>query len=251
VSAHPELGAVEVGVHVDAIGPYPWKLWLSQARADAVKAALVTAGVPEERLTARGYGPDVPVADNREPLGRWLNRRVELRLVEQGVADATPKRPAIRRVPSPEGERGPVLRPAEPILFENKAAVLKVESLTQVSALAQQILENPKWPSVEVAVYTDGRGDLREKERLSEARAEAIKRVLVAQGVSAKKLTTRGFGGYVPIADDGTPEGRARNRRVELTVVRRPNAVKRPKLAKHGDAHGDAHAASVKAHGGH
>jgi outer membrane protein OmpA-like peptidoglycan-associated protein len=256
LAAHPELGAVEVGVHVDAIGARPWKMWLSQARADAVKAALVAAGVPDERLTARGYGPDVPVADNREPLGRWLNRRVELRLVERGVADATAKRPPIRRVPSPEGERGPVLRPEEPILFENKSAVLKPGSPAQLDALARQIRENPQWPSVEIAVYTDGRGDLRAKERLSEARAEAVKRVLVTQGVPAKRLTTRGFGGYVPIADDGTPEGRARNRRVELTVVKRPKAPKRAKVAAHGGAHAapaKAHAATAHhdEHGGH
>lgn len=233
VKTHPELGNVEVGVHVDAIGERRWKLWLSQSRADAVKAALVSRGVPESRLSARGYGPDVPVADNDEALGRWLNRRVELRMVERSVANETAARGPIQPVRSPEGERGAVLRPTTPLKFGNKSAALSPESAPQVAELAARILENPQWPAVEIAVYTDGRGDLRVKEKLSEARARTVKDALAARGVPARKLVTRGFGGYVPIADDGTAEGRARNRRVELTVLERPRPapqarVKRP-----------------------
>lgn len=69
---------VEVGGHTDDVGTAEANLKLSQERAQAVVAALVKRGVEAGRLTARGYGQTVPVADNRTEEGRAKNRRVEL-----------------------------------------------------------------------------------------------------------------------------------------------------------------------------
>jgi peptidoglycan-binding protein ArfA len=55
---------------------------LSEERADAVRAFLISAGVPADRLTARGYGAADPVASNTTPAGRALNRRVVLRRIQ-------------------------------------------------------------------------------------------------------------------------------------------------------------------------
>ena len=51
---------------------------LSEARAKAVVAALIAAGIAADRLSAAGFGPDQPIADNENPEGRAKNRRVEL-----------------------------------------------------------------------------------------------------------------------------------------------------------------------------
>jgi outer membrane protein OmpA-like peptidoglycan-associated protein len=69
---------VEVAGHTDNVGTPEANQKLSQDRAQAVMAALVERGVPATRLTARGYGQTVPVADNRTEDGRAKNRRVEL-----------------------------------------------------------------------------------------------------------------------------------------------------------------------------
>lgn len=86
--AHPDLGAVEVGVHVDSMGSRRWKHGLSRRRAASVRAALIAEGVPAARLRAHGYGPEVPVATNTTKAGRFQNRRVELRFLTPGVRKA-------------------------------------------------------------------------------------------------------------------------------------------------------------------
>jgi outer membrane protein OmpA-like peptidoglycan-associated protein len=68
---------LEVGGHTDADGDAAKNLTLSQARADAVKQALVDAGIDAARLTTKGYGATKPVDVNTTLEGKANNRRVE------------------------------------------------------------------------------------------------------------------------------------------------------------------------------
>lgn len=69
---------VEIGGHTDDVGTPEANQKLSQARAQAVMAALAARGIQAGRMTAKGYGQTTPVADNRTEEGRAKNRRVEL-----------------------------------------------------------------------------------------------------------------------------------------------------------------------------
>jgi OmpA-OmpF porin, OOP family len=69
---------VEVAGHTDNRGSAQRNRALSQQRAESVMRYLVSRGVNAANVTARGYGPDRPVADNRTEQGRATNRRVEL-----------------------------------------------------------------------------------------------------------------------------------------------------------------------------
>jgi outer membrane protein OmpA-like peptidoglycan-associated protein len=64
--------------HTDSVGSDENNRRLSQDRADAVRAFLVTKGVPSSRISANGRGESTPIGDNKTPDGRAMNRRVEI-----------------------------------------------------------------------------------------------------------------------------------------------------------------------------
>lgn len=73
---------LEVSGYTDATGAHEVNERLSLARAESVRAFLISAGVPASSLTAHGYGPAEPVASNATAEGRELNRRVELKRLQ-------------------------------------------------------------------------------------------------------------------------------------------------------------------------
>lgn len=70
----------------DSIGTETYNLGLSQQRADAVRDSLRARGIATERITAKGYGKQFPVASNKTPAGRQQNRRVEITILDEGVS---------------------------------------------------------------------------------------------------------------------------------------------------------------------
>jgi outer membrane protein OmpA-like peptidoglycan-associated protein len=78
---HPEIKQIRVEGHTDSVGDAAANMVLSQARADSVKAYLVSKGITATRLEARGFGVTRPVADNSTSEGRDQNRRVEFVIV--------------------------------------------------------------------------------------------------------------------------------------------------------------------------
>jgi len=76
---------IEVQGHTDNVGKEDYNLKLSDARANAVMEYLVKAGVPQERMSAKGYGMSKPIADNKTKAGRAQNRRVEFDITFEEV----------------------------------------------------------------------------------------------------------------------------------------------------------------------
>jgi outer membrane protein OmpA-like peptidoglycan-associated protein len=93
LSENPER-KVQVEGFTDAQGPDDYNRQLSQRRADAVATAIMQRGIQAERVRARGYGEEFPVASNDSPASRQRNRRVEV-VISNGEA------PIPERVNSP------------------------------------------------------------------------------------------------------------------------------------------------------
>jgi outer membrane protein OmpA-like peptidoglycan-associated protein len=74
---------VRIDGHTDAQGGDEYNMQLSEARAGAVRAALMSMGVDGARIQAIGHGKADPIADNKTEAGRQQNRRVEVTLVGQ------------------------------------------------------------------------------------------------------------------------------------------------------------------------
>jgi lipid-binding SYLF domain-containing protein len=84
-----------------------------------------------------------------------------------------------------------------------------------LSEVANQLKANPEW-TWEVEGYTDNVGDKAANQKLSEERATAVANWLTDHGVDRGRLTVKGYGESQPVADNSTPDGRTKNRRVEL-----------------------------------
>jgi len=76
---------IEVQGHTDNIGKEEFNNQLSDLRAHAVMNYLIGKGVPAQRMTAVGYGPSAPIADNKTAAGRQKNRRVEFKITFEEV----------------------------------------------------------------------------------------------------------------------------------------------------------------------
>jgi outer membrane protein OmpA-like peptidoglycan-associated protein len=82
INAHPEIKKLRVEGHTDNRGKLKHNMELSQRRAEAVVHYLVGKGVAAQRLTAKGFGPTVPIDSNKTNDGRANNRRVEFNAVD-------------------------------------------------------------------------------------------------------------------------------------------------------------------------
>jgi len=108
----------------------------------------------------------------------------------------------------------------EGVYFEFDKATIKPEGKVVLNEAAA-LLQKHERVVVEVAGHTDSTGSEDYNQGLSERRANAVKDYLTQQGVTATRLSARGYGEAQPVASNDTKEGRAENRRVELIVLDR------------------------------
>ena len=130
-------------------------------------------------------------------------------------APAPPPPPPPAPAPAPVAEK---VTFAADAFFGFDSANLKDGGRSDLSTLASKL----QGVALEVIIavgHTDSVGPDSYNQRLSVRRAEAVKAHLVSQGIEANRIYTEGKGESQPIASNGTKEGRAKNRRVEIEVV--------------------------------
>jgi outer membrane protein OmpA-like peptidoglycan-associated protein len=104
------------------------------------------------------------------------------------------------------------------VFFDFNSSELKSSSYPELNR-AVKLMKAVPTMQVEIAGYTDSVGSVEFNKSLSERRANAVKDYLVKNGIAKKRVAAKGYGEESPIADNGTDEGRAENRRVEFVVL--------------------------------
>lgn len=99
--------------------------------------------------------------------------------------------------------------------FDTDRDVIQPVSVPIVDQMVKLLRSQPAL-RLQIEGHTDSVGDAAHNKALSQARAQAVMKAIVAQQIAADRLSAVGYGSSKPIADNGTEEGRAKNRRVEL-----------------------------------
>ncbi|EOC1472118.1 OmpA family lipoprotein [Cronobacter turicensis] len=103
------------------------------------------------------------------------------------------------------------------VTFDSSQANLKPAGANTLTGVAMVLKEYPK-TAVNVVGYTDNTGGQALNMKLSQQRAESVASALITQGVAANRIRTSGMGPANPVASNSTEEGKAQNRRVEITL---------------------------------
>ena len=106
------------------------------------------------------------------------------------------------------------------VYFDTSKATIKRVSFPLLNEVAQALKDNPTI-NVEVQGHTDSQGNDKANLKLSQNRANSVRTYLIGQGVPAERMTSKGYGENVMIADNRTADGRAQNRRVEFVITNR------------------------------
>jgi outer membrane protein OmpA-like peptidoglycan-associated protein len=125
-----------------------------------------------------------------------------------------------------ETARGLVLTLGD-VLFAPDEATLTPDAVRKLDPLVALLKAHPK-RHIRIAGYADSRGAESPNLELSQRRADAVRDVLVAGGVSPARITARGYGEASPVGSNVTAAGRKENRRVEVLVLREGKRAAEP-----------------------
>ncbi|HVY28622.1 MAG TPA: OmpA family protein [Polyangiaceae bacterium] len=116
-----------------------------------------------------------------------------------------------------EESRGMVITLSGSVLFATGKYELLPIARDKLDEVAKALTDQG-YKSIVIEGHTDSRGKAADNETLSLKRAESVRTYLVSRGIPSDKITASGLGSSRPVADNGTPDGRANNRRVEIVV---------------------------------
>jgi outer membrane protein OmpA-like peptidoglycan-associated protein len=211
----------------DMYGIDQWQLNIINDKGKSIKIFKSTASVPVE-LAWDGkddyYGSVVAGGDYSVKVTAWDVAGNKSRVTKKLTVAAAPKEivkeVVVKEVEVKQEKRGLVINLASQVLFSVGKSALKLEAsraLEEVVSLLQTYSEN----EVLIEGHSDSTGSLKKNMELSSGRAWAVYSYLVKKGVAASRLKAKGYGPEKPVATNKTSAGRARNRRVEIIILKK------------------------------
>jgi OOP family OmpA-OmpF porin len=111
------------------------------------------------------------------------------------------------------------------VQFEVGSAKLVEDSKNLLDEVAAVLQAHAEIKKVQVEGHTDSKQSTRKNKKLSDLRAKAVRTYLIGKGVAKGRLVAKGFGEAKPVADNETEEGRFKNRRVDLRILKRDESA--------------------------
>ena len=170
-----------------------------------------------DSLTLTGTAPSEDVKADVEAAAKaaWPDVKIVNNIQVQGAAPTPAPAPGGGACATLQADITGLLR--TPINFQTDGFSLVPASQQQLTQVADKLKACPD-PSVAVVGHTDSSGNDAINIPLSGSRAKSVADYLVSQGVAADRVTSKGVGSAEPIASNDTPDGKAQNRRVDITV---------------------------------
>jgi peptidoglycan-binding protein ArfA len=197
---------------------------LGQLFSTAIDVPDFGLNLEADTLTLRGTAPyeDLKAAAEAAAAATWPNVKIvnDIQVAAAPAPSAPPVGPPAGvgtggSCATLQADLSALLR--TPITFSTDGSTLAPESRRLASQIAAKLKACPD-QKVTIVGYTDNTGTDAINGPLSGSRAKAVADALISDGVSADAVTSRGAGSANPVADNGTLDGRAQNRRVEIRV---------------------------------
>jgi len=230
---HPEL-IVEISGHTDNIGKAKYNKKLSERRALAVLKYLAERGIAKKRMVAKGYGSSMPISSNNTESGRQLNRRTELKILDNNMIVLNKYQdihisyvvqnnaPGNSTSPSDAKTKGypavgSVLKPKVHFTY-NSYQELTEYSTQKVLEVVKLMKEYPNL-KIKICAYADPIGSETYNKQLSEKRAQTIFNLMVKEGIDKDRLSIESFGEEKGVVQTTNIKENLLNRRVEFIVI--------------------------------
>lgn len=143
---------------------------------------------------AEGYIPRTVIVDPKESSGNTIIRNIELTSMGGTIV-------------------------LNHLIFAQGKAVIDPKSFPELDEVVAMLKENSKM-EIQLEGHTDNRGNAEANLKLSQSRVDAVKKYMASKGIGKDRVKTKAFGGSKPIATEDTEEARAKNRRVEMRVLK-------------------------------
>jgi outer membrane protein OmpA-like peptidoglycan-associated protein len=197
-------------------------------KQEALAAAAAAAKAKEEAEQARQAAvadQQAALAQKQDALAQKQAAEAEAQKAREAAAKADAEKADLRAqllsqlnsiLQTNDTARGLIVNMSD-VLFDTGSFTLKPAARETMAKISGILLAHPGL-TLQIEGYTDSVGSDEFNQQLSEQRAGSVRDFLVAEGVSAPAVTAKGFGKTLPVASNDTPEGRQRNRRVEIVV---------------------------------
>ena len=193
------------------------------ARSRQIDAQIQQSGSEADRLRLQARTREADQATQRADVAQQQAMSAEQRAAQQQAAARSAQERVgvleaqLRELEAQQTERGLLVTLGD-VLFAFDKAELSAQAAPRLDKLAGFLKQFPDRKLL-IEGYTDSVGNDAYNLSLSERRAQAVRDALVPRGVDSARISARGYGKAHPVADNGSADGRAMNRRVEIVIA--------------------------------